>query len=170
MGEWTVQWGRGRSAIHDAQGITTWTVIWPRCAGRLTSRNLWHSCGHFTLDALFASAPPATVDRARKYVAMLHSLGDVQVIPQKTRLVCVARVRFAGLYPRKDGFLVSLRCIAGLAARGSSGPLTMGLGGGGLCAHSIRAHLDPEFSSWLQEAHDVVGLQADLLPTTRDVL
>ncbi len=35
---------------------------------------------------------------------MLQSLGDVQVIPRKTCLVCVARVRFAGLYPRKTGF------------------------------------------------------------------
>jgi hypothetical protein len=48
--------------------------------------------------------PPGVLDLARAYVAMLHSLGDVQVIPQKTRLVCVARVRFAGLSPRKRGF------------------------------------------------------------------
>ena len=38
---------------------------------------------------------------------MLHALGDVQVIPQKTRLTCVARVRFAGLQPRKNGSLAS---------------------------------------------------------------
>jgi hypothetical protein len=38
------------------------------------------------------------------YVDPLSSLGDVQVLPQKTRLVCVARVRFAGLSPRKNGF------------------------------------------------------------------
>lgn len=28
-----------------------------------------------------------------------------KVIPQKTRLVAVARVRFGGLQPRSDGFL-----------------------------------------------------------------
>jgi hypothetical protein len=38
---------------------------------------------------------------------MLKSLGDVQIIPQKTRLVGVARVRFAGLYPRRTGFQAS---------------------------------------------------------------
>ena len=29
------------------------------------------------------------------------------MIPQKTRLVCVARVRFAGLSPRRRGFQAS---------------------------------------------------------------
>ena len=60
------------------------------------SRNLWHSCGEHTLEALFAGAGPEALDLAREYVALLESLGDVQVLAQKTRLVCVARVRFAG--------------------------------------------------------------------------
>jgi hypothetical protein len=118
---------------HDTTLEETLPGLWvcPRCAARLISRNLWHSCGQFTLDVLFAKAAPATLDLARKYVAMLHSLGDVQVIPQKTRLVCVARVRFAGLYPRKDGFLASFALHRWLDSRGSSRPLTMGRGGGG---------------------------------------
>ena len=81
--------------------------ICPRCGARLVTRNLWHSCGTFTLEGLFPRSEPAVLDLARKYVALLYSLGDVQVIPQKTRLTCVARVRFAGLQPRKDGFLAS---------------------------------------------------------------
>ena len=51
--------------------------------------------------------PRGVLELARAYVAMLHSLGNVQVLPQKTRLVCVARVRFAGLSPRKRGFQAS---------------------------------------------------------------
>ena len=84
-------------------------AVWicPRCGARLVSRNLWHSCGQFTLEELFARADPSVLQLARAYVAMLHSLGDVQVLPQKTRLVCVARVRFAGLHPRRDGFLAA---------------------------------------------------------------
>src|SRR5262245_60652472 len=81
--------------------------ICPKCGARLVSRNLWHSCGRFTLDELFANAPAGVVAVARKYVDMLQALGDVQVMRQKTRLVCAARVRFAGLYPRKDGFRVA---------------------------------------------------------------
>jgi hypothetical protein len=81
-------------------------AVWscPKCGARLVSRNLWHSCGQFTLEALFAGAAPGVLELAREYVAMLQSLGDVQVLAQKTRLVCVARVRFAGLSPRKRGF------------------------------------------------------------------
>ena len=72
--------------------------VWvcPRCDARLVSRNLWHSCGEHTLEALFAGAGPEALDLAREYVALLESLGDVQVLAQNTRLVCVARVRFAG--------------------------------------------------------------------------
>ena len=63
--------------------------ICPRCGARLVTRNLWHSCGTFTLEGLFPRSDPAVLDLARKYVAMLYALGDVQVIPQKTRLTCV---------------------------------------------------------------------------------
>ena len=73
----------------------------PKCGARLITRNLWHSCGRFTLEALFAGSGPGVLAAARKYVTLLESLGDVQVLPQKTRLVAVARVRFAGLYPRR---------------------------------------------------------------------
>ena len=68
---------------------------------------MWHSCGQFTLEDLFARSEPAALELARRYVGLLHSLGDVQVIPQKTRLVCVARVRFCGLEPRKNGFVAN---------------------------------------------------------------
>ena len=141
--------------------------VWvcPRCGARLVSRNMWHSCGRFTLEALFAHSQPAALELARKYVAILNSLGDVQVIPQKTRLVCVARVRFAGLYPRKDGFL------AGFALhRWLSSPRIVKTADSGTRwrGHhvSIRSEgdLDDELRSWLQEAHDTVGLQSVLTP------
>jgi hypothetical protein len=137
--------------------------ICPRCGARLVSRNLWHSCGTFTLEALFANADPGVLDLARSYVAMLQSLGDVQVITQKTRLVCVARVRFAGLYPRKAGFLASFALHRWLASTrivktDDYGPRWR--------VHYVRvqscADLDGELRAWLQESHDVVGLQSSL--------
>jgi hypothetical protein len=94
---------------------------------------------------------------------MLHSLGQVQVIAQKTRLVCVARVRFAGLSPRKRGFQASFalhRWLEGprIVRKVDYGPRWRG--------HYVlvrsRADLDDELRGWLQEAHDVVGLQTGL--------
>jgi hypothetical protein len=123
---------------------------------------MWHSCGQFTLESLFAKARPGVVGLARRYVRMLQSLGDVQVIPQKTRLVCVARVRFAGLYPRKDWFLVAFalhRWIHSprIIKTHDYGPRWRG--------HYVEVgsgdDLDDELSAWLQEAHDTVGLQSD---------
>jgi hypothetical protein len=148
-------------------------AVWscPKCGARLISRNLWHSCGQYTLETLFAGVAPGVLELARAYVAILHALGDVQVIPQKTRLVCVARVRFAGLYPRKRGFQATFALHRWLDSprivkRVDYGPRWRG--------HHVRvqakADLDEELRGWLQEAHDVVGLQADLTerPCRRD--
>jgi hypothetical protein len=137
--------------------------ICPRCRARLVSRNLSHSCGRFTLAALFRDAHPGVLGLAREYVRMLQSLGDVQVIPQKTRLVCVARVRFAGLSPRKRGFLVAFalrRWIDSprIAKTADYGPRWRGH----FVAVQSRLDLDKELRGWLQEAHDTVGIQDDL--------
>jgi Domain of unknown function (DUF5655) len=137
--------------------------ICPQCGARLASRNLSHSCGRFTLEALFAGAAPGVLELAREYVAMLRTLGDVQVIPQKTRLVCVARVRFASLYPRKGDFHAAFALHRWLDSprivkRVDYGPRWR--------MHYVRvqgrADLDDELRRWLQESHDVVGLQRDL--------
>jgi hypothetical protein len=136
----------------------------PKCGARLVTRNLWHSCGRFTLEALFARAEPAVLAAARAYVTLLESLGDVQVLPQKTRLVAVARVRFAGLYPRKRDFLAAFslhRWVASprIVKTADYGPRWRG--------HYARiastADLDDELRAWLQESHDVVGMQSDLV-------
>jgi hypothetical protein len=137
--------------------------ICPKCGARLITRNLSHSCGRFTLAALFRDARPGVLALARRYVRMLESLGDVQVIPQKTRLVCVARVRFGGLTPRKDGFLAAFalrRWITHprIVKTVDYGPRWR--------AHFVavksRADLDAELRAWLQESHDTVGVQDDL--------
>jgi Domain of unknown function (DUF5655) len=144
-------------------------AVWicPRCGARLVTPNLWHSCGNSSLDALFVRSTPESLALARAYVAMLHSLGDVQVIAQKTRLVCVARVRFAGLTPRQNGFMANFALHRWLASprivkTEDYGPRWR--------IHHVRIRsetdLDHELRTWLQESHDVVGLQEDLRPTS----
>jgi uncharacterized protein DUF5655 len=134
--------------------------ICPDCGARLVSRNLSHSCGTFSLEALFAGSTPRTLSLARDYVAMLHGLGDVQVLPQKTRLVAVARVRFAGLSPRRDGFVANFALHHWL-----TGPRIVKTEDYGprWRFHHVRVNsqddLDDELRGWLQESHDVVGLQ-----------
>jgi hypothetical protein len=134
--------------------------VCPKCGARLVSRNLWHSCGEHTLEALFAGADPGALELAREYVALLESLGDVQVLPQKTRLVCVARVRFAGLTPRRHGFHASFALHRRLDS-----PRVVRIVDYGPAwqVHTVRvderSDLDDELRGWLQESHDTVGLQ-----------
>ena len=147
--------------LHHGRQEPLW--VCPKCGARLVTRNMWHSCGQFTLETLFAKSRPGVIDLARNYVGMLQSLGDVQVIPQKTRLVCVARVRFAGLYPRKNGFLAGFALHRWLHSprivkTNDYGPRWRG--------HYIDVRseddLNDELRTWLQEAHDTVGVQSDL--------
>jgi hypothetical protein len=91
---------------------------------------------------------------------MLLSFGDVQIIAQKTRLVCVARLRFAGLYPRSDGFLASFALHRWLNSprivrTADYGPRWRGH----VVLVRTEADLDDELKAWLQESHDIVGLQ-----------
>jgi hypothetical protein len=150
---------RSRSRVSEKHPL--W--ICPRCGARLVSRNLWHSCGRFTLASLFRGARPPVLALARKYVQTLRSLGDVQVIPQKSRLVCVARVRFGGLYPRKRGFVAAFalrRWIDSprIVKTVDYGPRWRGH----FVVVQFPADLDDELRGWLQEAHDTVGVQTDL--------
>jgi hypothetical protein len=134
--------------------------ICPRCGARLVTKNLWHSCGAFTLEALFPRSDPSVVALAWRFVDMLRALGDVQVIPQKTRLVCVARVRFAGFTPRKDHFVASFALHRWLTSprvrrKQDYGPKWR--------VHFVAIRsvddLDDELKAWLQESHDSVGMQ-----------
>jgi len=129
----------------------------------LVTKNLWHSCGTFTLEGLFPKSEPVVLDLARKYVALLHALGAVHVLPQECLLTRVARVRFAGLQPRKDGFLASFALHRWLASprivkTADYGPRWQ--------AHFVpvrtEADLDDELRAWLQESHDIVGMPSDL--------
>ena len=142
--------------------------ICPKCGARLITRNLWHSCGRFTLEALFAGSAPGVLAAARKYIALLESLGDVQVLPQKARLVVVARVRFAGLYPRKDHFMAAFALHRWVASQRIVKTVDYGPR---WRAHYVRiasaADVDDELRAWLQESHDVVGTQSDLAERRR---
>ena len=137
-----------------------WTC--PRCGARLVTRNLWHSCGRFTLEALLARSDPSLITLAERFVDLVRTLGDVQVLPQKTRLVCVARVRFAGFTPRKDHLVASFALHRWLD---SPRVIRTHDYGPRWCAHFVAIRsaddLDDELREWLQESHDAVGMQQE---------
>ncbi len=74
----------------------------PKCSERFVTANMWHSCGQFSLQALFSRSDPRVLKLFRKLARMVRACGPVHIIPQRTRIVFQVRVRFAGCIPHKS--------------------------------------------------------------------
>ena len=79
-------------------------ALWrcPKCGGRFTTRNQWHSCGSFDMDALFARSEPLVRRLFNRFLEVVKESGAVTIIPQKTRIALLVRMRFAALMPQKS--------------------------------------------------------------------
>jgi len=104
----------------------------PALRREVVSRNLWHLCGQFTLEALFSKAKPAAVDLARQYVGICIPSATFRS-SLKRRGSCVSPESALLACPHvRTGSWPALHCTAGWTAHGSSRPPTMGRGGGGI--------------------------------------
>jgi Domain of unknown function (DUF5655) len=83
-----------------------WTC--PKCGAKFVSANMWHSCGRYRLVDLFARSQPHVFEVFQKFRRMVKSCGPVTMIPQKTRVVFMVRMRFAGATVRKTNLRVGL--------------------------------------------------------------
>jgi len=129
----------------------------PKCGERFVTANIWHSCGKFSLQTLFARSEPHVLSLFRKYARLVRRCGPVRVIPQKTRAVFQVRVRFAGCYPRKSHLL----CAVALRRRLDNNPrivkiekFTPQFIGNYFRVYS-EEDLDAEVQSWLWESYHV---------------
>jgi hypothetical protein len=77
-----------------------WTC--PNCGHRFITANLWHSCSQYTLDERFAGSTPEARAAFDRFVELVERCGPVTVIAQKTRIVLMDRVRFAGAVVLRD--------------------------------------------------------------------
>jgi hypothetical protein len=73
-----------------------WTC--PKCGKRFVTRNMWHSCGRFSVEQFFKGKSP----RAKKLYHAFHKFvrtncGRFVVDVAKTRISFQGRVRFAGV-------------------------------------------------------------------------
>ncbi|MCM3900582.1 MAG: DUF5655 domain-containing protein [Pyrinomonadaceae bacterium] len=128
----------------------------PKCGEWFVTENMWHSCGKYSLETLFAKTEPHVFKLFKKFSRMVRACGPVRMIPQKTRVVFQVRVRFAGCYPRKSYLICSL----GLPRKFNSPRFvkieeyTQQFVG-----HQFRvtseSDLDDEVQGWLREAYRV---------------
>jgi hypothetical protein len=77
-----------------------WTC--PTCGHRFVTANIWHSCTRYTLDEAFSRSTPEARAAFERFVELVERCGPVVVIAQKTRIVLMVRVRFAGATVLRD--------------------------------------------------------------------
>jgi hypothetical protein len=134
----------------------------PRCGAQFVTPNMWHSCGSFALEPLFARSAPHVFPLFQRLVELVQAAGPATIVPQKSRIVFMVRVRFLNVIPRKSHLLVSF----GFARRHDSprfhkveqySPRWYG--------HQTRVEsegaFDAEFVGWIREAY-AVGQQEHL--------
>ena len=80
----------------------------PKCGHRFVARNLSHSCGRHRLGDHFRGRDPELRALFRSLVALARRHGPVTVYAQKTRIVMMVRVRFAGAVVRSSYLVVGL--------------------------------------------------------------
>lgn len=68
----------------------------PRCGHRFVTANLWHSCGRYDLDDHFRGRDPVLRLTFDRFASLLEACGPVTIYAQKTRIIAMVRVRFAG--------------------------------------------------------------------------
>lgn len=128
----------------------------PKCGARLVTRNLWHACGRYSLKALFARSEPQVWRAYQALVKAARAIGPITVIPQKSRIVFMTRIRFAGGTPRKSHFDAAFL----FPRRLRSPRITWGMKYYARC-YGYRVHLksakdvDAELRRWLRIAYRV---------------
>jgi hypothetical protein len=133
----------------------------PRCGAGFVTENLWHSCEVHTIEEHFARSEPHVAETYRAYEDAVRSIGPIEVIPQKTRVAFMVRMRFAGCQFRRRwlqaGFIAKRPIESPRIFKSERyGPRTWG--------HYVRlrspADVDDELVGWLREAY-AVGEQRD---------
>jgi hypothetical protein len=69
----------------------------PHCGHGFVSANIWHSCTRIDVDEALARTTPAAREAFAAFVALVERCGPVVVVAQKTRIVLMVEVRFAGV-------------------------------------------------------------------------
>lgn len=131
-----------------------WTC--PKCGAKFVTANMWHSCGRFRAEDLFAKSEPHVFALFQRFKRMVERCGPVTMIPQKTRLVFMVRMRFAGFTVLKSGLRVGLILERRLDPDPrlekveTFGPRSVG--------HYFRIEredqLDAAMQKWVREAYD----------------
>lgn len=136
-----------------------WTC--PECGHRFVTANIWHSCTRIELDELFARSAPPVREAFDRYAELVARCGPTTVIAQKSRIVIMGRVRFAGATVRRDRLIANFA----LTRRLDDPRFRIEAYNERWIAHRFElrspADLDsfPELAGWLCESYRDLGMQ-----------
>ena len=137
----------------------------PRCGAPFANANASHSCVAVELDTHFVRASPGVRAAFDRLVELAQVDDPVSIVPQKTRIVLAAPMRFIAVHVRRDRLIGHV-----LHERAVEHPVITEIVpdayGSGLFLHrlSIRsaAQLDHAFASLVRDAAASVGRRARL--------
>lgn len=72
-----------------------WTC--PKCKAQFVQKNLWHSCGHFTVEGFLKGKPDRGVQLFQYFLKEYRKIGPILLHPVKTRIAFMVQVRFSGV-------------------------------------------------------------------------
>ena len=70
----------------------------PKCGARFVTKNMWHSCGPWTLEKLLEGKAPKARMFFDTFVNLARRCGPFQFAPTKTAVYFMVRVRFAQVH------------------------------------------------------------------------
>jgi hypothetical protein len=139
-------------------------ALWqcPACGAKLVTKNMWHACGAWTVEAFLATRGPRARTFFDRFVGLVDRCGPFEFAPAKTRVAVMVRVRFAAVTALSDrGITITFGLHRPLKNRRIHKVEQFGR----WFNHTMRItdpkELDGEVLGWLREAYRV-GQQIDL--------
>ena len=149
-------------------GGAVWTC--PDCGAPFANANASHSCVRVDLDERFAGAPAGVRAAFDRLVELASVDGPMTVVPQKTRIVLAAPMRFVSIQVQRDRLTGHVLAEAPVEHPVVTEIVTDAYGSG-LFLHrlSIRtaSELDDAFAAFVREAAERVGRRKRLAKAVR---
>jgi len=82
-----------------------WTC--PKCGKSFVTRNMWHSCGRYTVDQFFEGKSHRARELFGKYVEFVRQIGPFSLSPNKASISFQVRARFAGVQKAGEDHIVA---------------------------------------------------------------
>ncbi|HEY7589167.1 MAG TPA: DUF5655 domain-containing protein [Thermoplasmata archaeon] len=131
-----------------------WTC--PRCGKKFVTRNIYHSCGPYTVADFLRGKGPKGRALFRRFESLLRACGPVTVAPNKTGIAFMVRVRFAGVRRVSDrGMTFAFALLRRIESPRIAKVEQYGKWYGHIVRVTEPGQLDDEVLRWLRESYRV---------------